>query len=30
MALAAHRALGCEGYSRTDVIAQARGAVFLS
>jgi D-alanine-D-alanine ligase len=29
MALAAHRALGCEGYSRTDVIAQARGPVFL-
>src|SRR6267143_3498805 len=27
--LAAHRALGCEGYSRTDVIAQARGPVFL-
>jgi D-alanine-D-alanine ligase len=28
-ALAAHRALGCEGYSRTDVICDDRGAVFL-
>jgi len=29
LALAAHRALGCEGYSRTDVIASAKGPVFL-
>jgi D-alanine-D-alanine ligase len=29
LALATHRALGCEGYSRTDVIASARGPVFL-
>jgi D-alanine-D-alanine ligase len=29
MALAAHRALGCLGYSRTDVIAADRGPVFL-
>jgi D-alanine-D-alanine ligase len=28
-ALAAHRAMGCEGYSRTDVICDDRGAVFL-
>jgi D-alanine-D-alanine ligase len=28
-ALAAHRALGCEGYSRTDIICDDRGAVFL-
>jgi D-alanine-D-alanine ligase len=28
-ALSAHRALGCEGYSRTDVICDDRGAVFL-
>ncbi len=27
IALAAHRALGCEGYSRTDVIAQRDGVV---
>ena len=29
LALAAHRALGCEGYSRTDLIVDARGPVFL-
>jgi D-alanine-D-alanine ligase len=29
LALLAHRALGCEGYSRTDVICDDRGAVFL-
>jgi D-alanine-D-alanine ligase len=29
LALAAHRALGCEGYSRTDVIASRSGPVFL-
>jgi D-alanine-D-alanine ligase len=29
LALAAHRALGCEGYSRTDVISSAQGPVFL-
>ena len=31
LALAAHRALGCEGYSRTDLIVEAgpRGPVFL-
>ncbi|MEI8256375.1 MAG: ATP-grasp domain-containing protein, partial [Deltaproteobacteria bacterium] len=29
IALAAHIALGCEGYSRTDVIAGADGPVFL-
>ena len=29
LALAAHRALGCEGYSRTDVIAAKSGPVFL-
>ena len=29
IAVAAHRALGCAGYSRTDVIATARGCVFL-
>jgi len=28
-ALAAHLALGCEGYSRTDVIAAAEGVTFL-
>src|SRR5256885_2560833 len=28
-ALSAHRALGCEGYSRTDIICDDRGAVFL-
>jgi D-alanine-D-alanine ligase len=28
-AISAHRALGCEGYSRTDVICDDRGAVFL-
>jgi D-alanine-D-alanine ligase len=29
LALAAHRALGCEGYSRTDVICSPGGPVFL-
>lgn len=29
LALAAHGALGCEGYSRTDVIASKAGPVFL-
>ncbi len=29
VALAAHAALGCEGYSRTDVIVSPRGPVFL-
>jgi D-alanine-D-alanine ligase len=29
LALLAHRALGCEGYSRTDVIVGPRGPVFL-
>ena len=29
LALDAHRALGCEGYSRTDLIVSARGPVFL-
>jgi D-alanine-D-alanine ligase len=29
VALDAHRALGCEGYSRTDVICSERGPVFL-
>lgn len=29
LALTMHVALGCEGYSRTDVIASARGPVFL-
>jgi D-alanine-D-alanine ligase len=29
LALAAHRALGCEGYSRTDIICSAKGPVFL-
>src|SRR2546423_7557280 len=29
LALAAHQALGCEGYSRTDVIVSAKGPVFL-
>jgi D-alanine-D-alanine ligase len=29
LALAAHRALGCEGYSRTDVISSPNGPVFL-
>ena len=29
LALAAHRALGCEGYSRTDLIVGAQGPVFL-
>jgi D-alanine-D-alanine ligase len=29
LALLAHNALGCEGYTRTDVIVSARGAVFL-
>lgn len=29
MALAAHRALGCEGYSRTDLIASDEGIYFL-
>ena len=29
VALDAHRALGCEGYSRTDVICADRGPVFL-
>ena len=29
MALKAHRALGCSGYSRTDVMVDAQGPVFL-
>lgn len=29
LALTMHRALGCEGYSRTDVIVSAQGPVFL-
>jgi len=29
LALDAHRALGCEGYSRTDLIVAANGPVFL-
>jgi D-alanine-D-alanine ligase len=29
LALDAHRALGCEGYSRTDMIVSAAGPVFL-
>ncbi len=29
LAVAAHRALGCEGYTRTDVIAGAHGITFL-
>jgi len=29
LAVTVHRALGCEGYSRTDVIVGARGPVFL-
>jgi D-alanine-D-alanine ligase len=29
LAMAAHRALGCEGYSRTDVIAAPDGPVFI-
>jgi D-alanine-D-alanine ligase len=29
LAIAAHTALGCEGYSRTDVICSDRGPVFL-
>jgi len=29
LALLAHNALGCEGYTRTDVIVSERGAVFL-
>jgi D-alanine-D-alanine ligase len=29
LAVAAHGALGCEGYSRTDVICSERGPVFL-
>ena len=29
LALAAHRALGCEGYSRTDMIVSGTGPVFL-
>jgi D-alanine-D-alanine ligase len=29
LALAAHRALGCEGYSRTDLIVGRQGPVFL-
>jgi len=29
LALDAHRALGCEGYSRTDLIVSAQGPVFL-
>ena len=29
LAVAAHQALGCEGYSRTDAIVSAKGPVFL-
>src|SRR5207249_5346398 len=29
VALQAHAALGCEGYSRTDIIISAKGPVFL-
>lgn len=29
LALEAHRALGCEGYSRTDLIVSAEGPIFL-
>ena len=29
IALAVHKALGCEGYSRTDVICGPKGVVFL-
>src|SRR5262249_18928730 len=29
LALDAHRALGCEGYSRTDIIIGPNGPVFL-
>src|SRR5256714_2664079 len=29
LAIAAHRALCCEGYSRTDIIVSAKGPVFL-
>src|SRR5205823_2825899 len=29
LALDAHRALGCEGYSRTDIIVSPKGPVFL-
>jgi D-alanine-D-alanine ligase len=29
MAIAAHKALGCEGYTRTDLIVDAQGPVFL-
>ena len=29
VALAVHKALGCEGYSRTDIICSANGPVFL-
>ena len=29
LALTAHRALGCEGYTRTDLILTARGPVYL-
>jgi D-alanine-D-alanine ligase len=29
MAVTAHTALGCEGYSRTDIIASANGLYYL-
>ncbi len=29
LAVAAHRALGCEGYTRTDIIVGAKGPVYL-
>jgi D-alanine-D-alanine ligase len=29
LAITAHRALGCEGYTRTDLILTARGPVYL-